>query len=126
MPTTYVIVQIREKNREIEKIKISLEECNVLDRHIKVENEQLKVTNRKYVEAIDELRACGLQLVQKYEKLTAKHQKTIDANKLLAKIGRTWKIEALKHLSHINMLNKNLKARRDQASEKLNTSIKTS
>ena len=45
---------------EIEQLKISLEECNVLDWHIKDENEQLKVTNKKYVEAIDELRACGL------------------------------------------------------------------
>ena len=31
MPTTYVIAQIQEKNEEIEKLKISLEECNVLD-----------------------------------------------------------------------------------------------
>ena len=38
IPTTNVIAQIPEKNREIEKLKISLEECNVLDRHIKADN----------------------------------------------------------------------------------------
>ena len=78
------------------------------------------------MEAIDELRACGLKLAEKYEKLTSKRKKTINANKLLAKVGRTWKIEALKHLAHISMLKKKLKARRDQASEKLNTTVQTS
>ena len=84
------------------------------------------MTNIKYVEDIDELRACGLHLAEKYEKLTAKHKKTIDANKHLAKVGRTWKIEALKHLAHISMLKKKIKARRDQASGKLNIIVKTS
>ena len=64
----------------------------------------MKVTNIKYVEAINELRACGLHLAEKYEKLIAKRKKNINANKHLAKIGRNWKIEALKHLAHISML----------------------
>ena len=78
------------------------------------------------MEAIDELRTCDLQLADKYEKLTAKPKKTVDSNKCLANIGRNWKIEALKHLAHISILKKKLKSRRDQASEKLNTTIKTS
>ena len=65
------------------------------------------------MEAIDELRACGLHLADKYEKLTAKRKKTIYANKRLEKVGRTWKIEALKHLAQTNMLKKKLKARSD-------------
>ena len=49
---------------EIEQLKISLEEYNILYWHIKAKNEQLKVTNIKYVEAIAELRTCGLQLAE--------------------------------------------------------------
>ena len=72
------------------------------------------------------LRTCGVHLAEKYEKLTAKHKNTIDANKLLAKVGRTWKIEALQHLAHIIILKNKLKAKRDQGNEKLNITVKTS
>jgi hypothetical protein len=97
-----------------------------LDRYIKAENVRLKVTIRKYKEVIEELRSCGLQLAEKYEKVGTKRKKTISENKYLAKGGRTWKTEALKHLSHISMLKKKLKDSREQTSGKFNIIVNTS
>jgi hypothetical protein len=93
---------------------------------VKAENAKLKMIVKEYKEAFDELRSCGLQLVEKYEKVSTKRKKTISENKRLAKVGRTWKIEALKHLAHISMLKKKLKDSREHASGKFNIIVNTS
>jgi len=97
-----------------------------LDQYIKAKNVRLKVTVRKYKEVIEKLSSCGLQLAKKYEKVRTKRKKTISENKRLAKVGRTWKTEALKHLAHISMLKKKLKDSREHASGKFNIIVNTS
>jgi chromosome segregation ATPase len=117
---------IQEKNKEIEGLRIEVEEYKDLDRCVKAENARLKMIVKEYKEAIDELRTCGLQLAEKYEKVSTKRKKTISENKRLAKVGRTWKTEALKHLAHISMLKKKLKDSREHASGKFNIIVNTS
>jgi hypothetical protein len=78
------------------------------------------------VESVDELRSCGLQLAEKYEKVSTKCKKTNSENKCLAKVGRNWKIVALKHLAHVNLLKKRLKESKKQAKGKLNITVSTS
>ena len=59
----------------------------------------------------EQWRAYSLKFLQKNEKLKGKRDRAVAGIKCLQKLARNWRVEACKHLSHISMLKKKLKAR---------------
>ena len=98
-----VIAQLRKKNKKIRKLKV------VLRSYVQTQQEQdlLLVETETYNE---QWRAYSLKLLQKNEKLKGKCNREVVGKKFLHKLVRNWRVEACKHLSHISMLKKKLKA----------------
>ena len=58
----------------------------------------------------EQWRAYSIKLLQNNEKLKGKRKKPVVGIKRLQKLVRNWRVEACKHLSHINMLKTKLKS----------------
>ena len=72
------------------------------------EQDLLLAENETYNE---QWRAYSLTLLHKNEKLKGKRNREVAGIKRLHKLATNWRVDSCKHLSHISMLKKKLKAR---------------